>query len=92
MGDIAIGNVIGSNVFNLGLVLGTAALLRPLHLEPFIVVQFVLPALAFSVLLIPLAITGGRVNRWEGGLLLTLYMVYVVSIFKIGPVAAGRLL
>lgn len=92
MGDIAIGNVIGSNVFNLGLVLGTAALLEPLRLAPFIVVQFVLPALAFSVLLIPLAITGGRVNRLEGGFLLTLYIVYVLSIFKIGPLAAGGVL
>ena len=54
MSDLAIGNVIGSNVFNLGLVLGTAALLGPLQLAPFIVVQFVLPALAFSVLLLSL--------------------------------------
>ena len=92
MGDLAIGNVIGSNVFNLGLVLGTAALLEPLQLAPFIVVQFVLPALAFSVLLIPLAITGGRVNRPEGALLLTLYILYVVSIFKIGPMVEGGVL
>ncbi|MCG8469314.1 MAG: calcium/sodium antiporter [Gemmatimonadetes bacterium] len=77
MGDMAIGNVIGSNVFNLGLVLGTAALLRPLELPPSIVVQYVLPALAFSVLLIPLALTGQRVNRWEGGLLLALYIGFV---------------
>ena len=92
MGDLAIGNVIGSNVFNLGLVLGTAALLGPLQLAPFIVVQFVLPALAFSVLLIPLAITGGRVSRPEGALLLTLYILYVVSIFKMGPMVEGGVL
>lgn len=77
MGDIAIGNVIGSNVFNLGLVLGTSALLRPLDLPPSIVIQYVLPALAFSVILIPLALTNGRVDRWEGGLLLALYVGYV---------------
>ena len=84
--------MIGSNVFNLGLVLGTAALLGPLELAPFIVVRFVLPALAFSVLLIPLAITGGRVNRPEGALLLTLYILYVVSIFKIDPMAGSGVL
>ena len=80
MGDIAIGSVIGSNVFNLGLVLGTAAMLRPLHLPPALVVQYVLPALAFSIILIPLALTNGRVDRWEGGLLLSLYIGYVTWI------------
>lgn len=78
MGDIAIGNVIGSNVFNLGLVLGTAALLRPLELPPQIVVRQVLPALAFCVLLIPLSLTRQRVGRWEGALLLTGYAGFLV--------------
>ncbi len=78
MADMAIGNIIGSNVFNLGLVLGTAALLRPLQLPPSLVVQYVLPALAFSILLIPLALTGGRINRWEGGFLLALYLGFVI--------------
>lgn len=73
LGDIAIGNVIGSNVFNLGLVLGTAALLSPLQLPPETVVRQVLPALVFCVLLIPLAFTRWHVDRWEGGLLLAMY-------------------
>lgn len=77
MGDIALGNVIGSNVFNLGLVLGTAALLRPLQLPPQIVVSQVLPALLFSILLIPLALTQQRVDRWEGALLLLGYAGFV---------------
>lgn len=81
MGDIAIGNVIGSNIFNLGLVLGTAALVRPLVLDPTIVVGYVLPALAFSVILIPLALHRGTVQRWEGGVLLLLYLAYIVWLF-----------
>ncbi|MDE2662763.1 MAG: calcium/sodium antiporter [Gemmatimonadota bacterium] len=81
MGDIAIGNVIGSNVFNLGLVLGTAALVRPLVLDPTIVVGYVLPALAFSVILIPLALHRGTVQRTEGGLLLLLYLAYIVMVW-----------
>ncbi len=81
MEDIAIGNVIGSNVFNLGLVLGTAALVRPLVLHPSIVVGYVLPALAFSVILIPLALHRGTVQRWEGGLLLLLYLAYIVLVW-----------
>lgn len=80
MGDIAIGNVIGSNVFNLGLVLGTAAALRPLELSSPVVVGQVLPALIFSILLIPLALSKEQVGRWEGGFLLTAYIAYVAWI------------
>jgi len=80
MGDLAIGNVIGSNVFNLGLVLGTAALLRPLDLPPSIVVSQVLPALIFSAMLIPLALSKERVGRLEGALLLTAYIGFIIWI------------
>ena len=80
LGDIAIGNIIGSNVFNLGLVLGSAALLSPLRLPPDVVVRQVLPALFFCLLLIPLAYTGGRVNRPEGLLLLVLYGVFIYQV------------
>ncbi len=73
MGDIAIGNVIGSNVFNLGLVLGSAALVRPLELPPRLVVQQVLPALMFSIVLIPLSLTKKELSRREGFLLLAGY-------------------
>jgi len=83
MGDLAIGNVIGSNVFNLGLVLGTAALLRPLDLPPRIVVSQVLPALIFSAMLIPLALSKERVGRIEGGLLLAAYIGFIVWILAL---------
>lgn len=76
--DIAIGNVIGSNVFNLGMALGAAALLSPLHLPPETVVRQVLPALIFCILLIPLAYTRGHVDRWEGALLLIGYAGFIV--------------
>jgi len=80
LGDIAIGNIIGSNIFNLGLVLGTAALLSPLRLPPEVVVRQVVPALFFCVLLIPLAYTGRRVDRREGFLLLCLYGVFIYTV------------
>ena len=80
LGDIAIGNIIGSNVFNLGLVLGTASLLSPLRLPPEVVVRQVLPALFFCAFLIPLAYTGRRVNRAEGLLLLTLYAAFIYTV------------
>ena len=80
MGDLAMGNIIGSNIFNLGLVLGTAALVNPIELAPFTVVAEVVPALVFCLALIPLAMSGSRVSRWEGGLLLVGYasFIYIV--------------
>lgn len=80
LGDIAIGNVIGSNIFNLGLVLGTAGLLHPLYLTPGMVVSQVVPAMVFSLVLIPLAYTGEKVTRWEGALLLLGYGFFLYSI------------
>ena len=80
LGDIAIGNVIGSNIFNLGLVLGTAALLEPLNLQPATVATQVVPAMIFCLILIPLAYTGERVNRFEGALLLTGYALFLYQV------------
>lgn len=80
MGDIAMGNIIGSNIFNLGLVLGTAAIVSPLHLAPFTVVAEVVPALVFCLALVPLAMSGARVSRWEGALLLVGYAAFIYII------------
>ncbi|MCL7970583.1 MAG: calcium/sodium antiporter [marine benthic group bacterium] len=80
LGDIAIGNVIGSNIFNLGLVLGSAALLSPLHLAPATVATQVVPAMIFCLVLIPLAYTGERVNRFEGALLLAGYAAFLYQV------------
>ena len=81
LGDIAIGNIVGSNVFNLGFVLGTAALLRPLQLPPTAVAKMVAPAMFFCVLLIPFAYTKMRVERWEGLLLILGYAGFLYWVF-----------
>jgi cation:H+ antiporter len=81
MGDIAMGNIVGSNIFNLGFVLGTAAIAAPLHLSPFTVVAEVVPALVFCLALVPLAMSDSRVSRFEGGLLLAGYAAFIYLIF-----------
>ena len=81
LGDVAVGNVLGSNVFNLGLVLGAAALARPIQMDPRTVLTQVLPALAFSMLLVPLAYTGRRVSRAEGLVLLAAYGAFLAWLF-----------
>jgi cation:H+ antiporter len=80
LGDIAIGNVIGSNIFNLGLVLGTAAVVRPLEFSQLAVQTELLPAFLFCLALIPLAYTGARVSRAEGGFLLAGYALFIFMV------------
>jgi cation:H+ antiporter len=80
LGDIAIGNVIGSNIFNLGLVLGTAGLISPLYLSSATVATQVVPAMIFCLVLIPLAYTGEKVSRWEGLLLLSGYAFFLYQV------------
>jgi len=74
--DIAIGNVVGSNLFNILGVLGGAALARPvdIDLELF---QFELPVMAVAALvLVPLAWPRLRIGRIEGGLLVGAFIAY----------------
>lgn len=74
--DLAIGNVIGSNLFNLLGIVGTSALVAPL--VGVGIKDLDLIALAvFTVLLFPLMRTGFIVRRWEGLLLLGLYGAYL---------------
>lgn len=85
--DIALGNAVGSNVFNLLAVFGTASLVRPLPVDPALF-RFEIPVmLAASVLLLPFAWTRLRIERWEGALLLTGYLVFTWVL--IGRTSAG---
>jgi len=76
--DIAVGNVVGSNVFNLTMVLGTTALVATRSLEiPRDAITFDLPTMvAAAALCWPLFLTGKTVARWEGGVLLCGYLAY----------------
>ncbi|MCE0461215.1 MULTISPECIES: calcium/sodium antiporter [Pseudomonas] len=93
--DIAVGNVIGSNLFNLLGVLGVTALVAPspLSVSPN-ALDFDLPVmLGVAVLCLPVFYSGYRVTRAEGLLLLGLYLAYglhVVS-FTTGMPLAGQL-
>lgn len=81
--DLATGNVIGSNVFNLLVVLGAAAALSPGGLSvPEHALHFDFPvALAVAFACLPIFFTGHRIARWEGGLFLAYYVAYVLYLF-----------
>jgi len=77
--DIAIGNIIGSNVFNVFLILGTSALVKPMAYSP--VFNMDIYFLIFGTLLLLLAMFIGnkrKLDRWQGVIFLLLYAGYVV--------------
>ncbi|MEX5302946.1 calcium/sodium antiporter [Kocuria sabuli] len=76
--DLAVGNVVGSNIFNIGVVLGLPALISPEGIPvSSAAVAFDMPVmLAAAVALLPIAFTGFAVARWEGALFVALYLAY----------------
>lgn len=77
--DIAVGNVVGSNLFNLMFVLGLAAVVAPraIAISPA-ALHFDLPVMvAVAVACLPVFFNGNAIERWEGGLFFAYYLAYV---------------
>lgn len=74
--DIALGNIVGSNIFNLLGILGVSSLVVPLT-GPGLSHFDLLAMCAFTLVLLPIAWTGFRIVRWEGALLLAGYGAYL---------------
>jgi cation:H+ antiporter len=74
--DIAIGNAVGSNVFNILLILGITAIIIPINAEEISYIDLGVMLIA-AVIILPLSRTGFVLNRWEGALLLAGYFVYI---------------
>lgn len=75
--DVAIANVIGSNIFNILVILGTSSLITPLAVQPVLIQFDGAWMMGVTLLLFPLIFTGSRISRWEGGLLLAAYGAYL---------------
>lgn len=77
--DIALGNVIGSNLFNVFFILGVSAFIHPIAVNPSIIVD------SFFLLLVTLvtylfAVTKKKINKIEGGFLVGAYILYMILI------------
>ena len=75
--DVALGNVIGSNIYNLLGILGVTALVRPLAVPAQIAAFDVWVMAAATLALLWVVVTGWRVNRWEGAALVAAYAGYL---------------
>lgn len=92
--DIAVGNIIGSNIFNIFWILGLSAIIKPLPFQPAINLD--LSVVVFSMLLLFFIIHNGHIHRritlwwaqhddyvirrWEGAILFTCYFIYIAYV------------
>ena len=80
-GGLAVGSVVGSNICNIGLILGIGILVRPISIQVALLRRD-LPILLVISLLVPLTMFNGTVGRLEGGFLLAGAVAYIA--FNIG--------
>lgn len=79
--DIVVGNIIGSNIFNIG-ILGLVSVIHPISVSPELL-KFEFPVMIFmTILVLPIMRTGHRVSRIEGTVLLIFYSAFIVMLFR----------
>ena len=87
-GDVALGNVIGSNIANIGLILGVAALIRPARVDGALR-RRELPMLVASTALVPWLLFDGSVSSWEAGGLLLVAVAYTAWMIRAARTASA---
>lgn len=80
--DVAVGNILGSCVFNTLAVVGTASVVRPVQ-APSEMLSLPLPVFGASALLFYLLTLDKRVSRWEGLLFLLLYGLFIMEVARL---------
>ena len=78
--DIAVGNVVGSNIFNIAAILGLSSAVAPIRISDSVIRREIPVVLAMSLLLLPLLRTAWRIRRWEGAILLVAYMAATLTL------------
>ena len=78
--DIALGNIVGSNIFNVLLILGTTSVIKPFAVSQNSIIDMII-LLGVTSYLIVASATGKKISRAEGASFLALYCLYTVYIF-----------
>lgn len=78
--DISVGNIIGSNIFNVLLILGSCSLVAPLLISTKLLITIFISLIAYAII-IPMLYTGYRLCRVEGVILLFGYALYLAYLF-----------
>jgi cation:H+ antiporter len=82
-GDVALGNILGSNIYNILGIGGATALIAPTVVPPEILRFDGLVMIAVSLMLLVIALTGFRISRAEGAVLLACYALYIHAIWPV---------
>lgn len=80
--DLALGNLMGSNIFNILSILGITSIIQDIHVSEKIVHHDMIVMLGITLLILPLMIYKQRVSRIAGGLLLLVYLVYTYTVIS----------
>jgi cation:H+ antiporter len=78
--DIAIGNILGSNIMNVLGIIGITALIQPIEVTDQFLSQDFIWMVALTIILFPILRFRLNVSRWEGAFLVIFYAVYLFSI------------
>lgn len=78
--DISIGNLVGSNIFNILGVLGVSSIIIPLPIDQNVIDSDMWWMLGAALLIFPLIRMGYKIVRWEGILLIGVYIAYIASV------------
>jgi cation:H+ antiporter len=82
--DISVGNIIGSNIFNILAILGITGMLKTIQINPEILFDvYWMLAISFLLFLFMLPSRGGIIRRWKGIVLFSIYFIYIFFVFKI---------
>jgi cation:H+ antiporter len=78
--DLAIGNLMGSNIFNILSILGITSLIHEIPVHVDIVNKDIIWMLLVTLVILPLMITRRRVGRMDGIILITVYVIYIYTV------------
>jgi len=81
-GDIAIGGIVGSNIFNVLFVLGTVSLIKPIQVSSSLLFQDGMIMILVTLLFLVIATTSRKIQRWEGFALLACYIAYIMFLIS----------
>ncbi len=84
--DISVGNLVGSNIFNIMAVIGITAMVKPIAVEQTVIDYDLIWMLAIALLLLPLMLIGKKIGRLKGVVLFGSYVVYIVLTLMAGQV------
>jgi cation:H+ antiporter len=75
--DMAIGNILGSNILNILLIIGLTSILQPIQVSPEFLTSDYWWMIGITLILFPLMLTKMRISKIEGAILLTIYLTYL---------------